>query len=1085
MDREIIRQTYNGYLNNEAIEQEIEQYLNILKNNKINKELNNTHLIIAAENKEQALDFANNTAKFLCSQIIEYSFKKYDLNENNISDLPKVLENIVVVNNFDEYIKWEDIKNLISSTDKIIILCTTLSNENRYKEDKRDFYELFVKQIELEPYSIDDICSASKIFFEGLKRSGKILSYDESFFLALDEYIRTVYPRAILQGRAFVGDLETRIIRRAYETNTPLELSDKTIPYYFKQEGTDEILNNIKEYFCFSSDIDAILKNVSDCAKLKHARGFTEYKPTLNLNLSGYSFEYVERFANIYARLLNSDKYNLIHSKNVTIMNLYDVMREKDNFNNKHGLILLKDFDLVKDFLNANEVVAQLIEIINNQSNDLAWILYGHHKFEEMLNIENVTKLNSIFDCEYSLDECDDNSSKEYIKLCFKNITFDSKPILVPSTLDEGLVENVKKSQNQKEAKKIIEEYIANNIEELSAEDEIPKINPAKEFDAVQRKESEICKLVENIKPNSNKNEVNILLLAMSTINFVSVSTYTYKDENYDIKGEYVSSLEPVPKMLAEVLAKKDDKLDAIYVLNTQKTTENLAEKSQGELIKYANTDEKYTAFSYFKERCSCLIDSNNIYSINLENNEKQGTNVEAALYEVSQKLNTFLNEGKGINLYVDIHGGLRALQTIVDAIVMLIKDIDNIELREVYEGTYDSLMKNYKIKNGTEDFKIFDFVSGMREFLSFGRSKNLVKFINDRENQSNKKNVSEKALVDSINRISDDILLNIMENFQMKISDLAENLNDNEDVESKKGYFAIVNNLISDNYKVSIGDRQYNLLDKEKEGYFPATLEWCLRNDLISQAAMLIETRTAKQLQSENIIETESEKDDCYEYIDNWVKYSLCYEFESWRGNEEIIEKDFSYFKKYEHPFNGIEIEKYKLDTNNKMNVSDIDEILGEISKKCRTTQNFEDAQTIFIHVKEHKKKEKNIIDEINENKKNSESVFLYKGKLIKKGDKVQKRFNNYYYEYKKEKEIIKINSKIKNDEKTLESFYILLYLFKGIKRCRNDIAHSNKNTKKGNNEKNNVQEISADELKKWMEVYVVVLDRLIQKTK
>ena len=38
MDREIIRQTYNGYLNNEAIEQEIEQYLNILKNNKINKE---------------------------------------------------------------------------------------------------------------------------------------------------------------------------------------------------------------------------------------------------------------------------------------------------------------------------------------------------------------------------------------------------------------------------------------------------------------------------------------------------------------------------------------------------------------------------------------------------------------------------------------------------------------------------------------------------------------------------------------------------------------------------------------------------------------------------------------------------------------------------------------------------------------------------------------------------------------------------------------------------------------------------------------------------------------------------------------
>lgn len=1055
MDREIIRQTYNGYLNNEAIEQKIEEYLNILKNNEINKELNNTHLIVATENKEQALDFANNTAKFLCSQIIEYSFKKYDLNENNISDLPKVLENIVVVNNFDEYIKWEDIKNLISSTDKIIILCTTLSNENRYKEDKRDFYELFVKQIELEPYSIDDICSASKIFFEGLKRSGKILSYDESFFLALDEYIRTVYPRAILQGRAFVEDLETRIIRRAYETNTPLELSDKTIPYYFKQEGTDEILNNIKEYFCFSSDIDAILKNVSDCAKLKHARGFTEYKPTLNLNLSGYSFEYVERFANIYARLLNSDKYNLIHSKNVTIMNLYDVMREKDNFNNKHGLILLKDFDLVKDFLNANEVVAQLIEIINNQSNDLAWILYGHHKFEEMLNIENVTKLNSIFDCEYSLDECDDNSSKEYIKLCFKNITFDNKPILVPSSLDEGLVGNVKKSQNQKEAKKIIEEYIANNIEELSAEDETPKIDSAKEFDGVQRKESEICKLVENIKHNPNKNEVNILLLAMSTINFVSVSTYTYKDENYDIEGKYVSSLEPVPKMLAEILAKKDDKLDAIYVLNTQKTTENLAEKSQGELIKYANTDEKYTAFSYFKERCSCLIDSNNIYSINLENNEKQGTNVEAALYEVSQKLNAFLNEGKEINLYVDIHGGLRAPQIIVDAILMLIKDIEHIKLKDIYTGAFNG--EKFPIVSVKSDFEIFNFVSGMREFLSFGRSNGLVEFNKARESQSNQ---DSTKLVDGINRISDSIVLNRMEKFEDNLISLSELVNTKD---REKGFYDTIKNLIRSNYQVSINNKRYDLLDKESIN-FPAQLQWCLDKNLLQQALMLIENRTSNALENTGILEKKSikrikrkkgkivyKKTVKLDLFGNWIKYSLALEESKWekkgkgKNNDELETYDNEKILCYK-PMNQYELfGGIKFTTT-----SDVREEIK--SKKIKSDEGENDKYpTEYFNCAYDSKEDYYGID-----------------------DEFYVKKDNYNSMYARLEEI-PINDKLKNNQNFLESFYTLLYVYKNLKWYRNTVAHPEKI--------DNDNDLKVEELRAWIKFYIEIFTEALDK--
>lgn len=1059
MNRELISQTYNGYLNNEAIIKRIEEYVNVIENNKLTKDLEYTNLVIAAENKEQALDFARNTAKLLFTQNLCHSYKQIDLTVENIGSLSMILEDIIIVNNYDEYISWDDLKNAISSVHKIVILCTTLSNRNRYKEEAGAFYDLFVKQVQLKPYSIEDICSAAKVYFEELKKNERITSYDDSFMTALDQYIRTVYPRSILQGREFIEDLEERIVRKSYETSNPLELTSSSIPIYFRQESTDEIEKNIKDYFCYSSDINDILHNAYVCANLKHAKGFTEYRETMHLNISGYSFEYVQKFANIYARLLNSDKYNLIHAKDVTVMNLYDVIREKDNFENKHGLIVLKDFELVNTFYNANEVIEQLIQIIE-ESNDVVWILFGHHQFNEMMNANNEKQFKEIFKKEYSLDTHDKASSENYIRYCYRNKQIGNVPLKSPEKLDEELCEQVLATQNQKEATYIIEKYIIDHLQkdelQIKETENTPKVSEApikkpsapvqkvNNYKEIQDKEKEIKKLVQTVEEKPDKKEVNILLLAMSTLNLIKVCTYIFKDEKYDIQGKYISALEPIPKTLAEILAQKNEKLDAIYVLNTNQTTNNLKDNLQQEIVNYADTQEKYSAYTYFKERCSCLINPNNIYSISLEKEGENIMDVETSLYELSQSLNdNYLSNGQKINLYVDIHGGLRSVQTVVDGIIMLMKDIENIELKDIYTGMFNTGEGAFKLESVTKDFEIFNFVSGIKEFLSFGRSNGLVEF-----NKSMEPKVEREELVDGINRISDSIVLNRMEKFTDNLKSLSSLVNTKD---KEKGYYDTIKHLIRANYQVKIDNQNYNLLLEDSMN-FPAQLQWCLDKNLLQQALMLIENRTARALEQAGILKESYEltkfgTQKKLELLGDWVKYSFCKDSAPWKKKEK--EKK--------------EIDALRFDGENKV----------LCFKTMRKTELFNNMNIMVLKdVKAEIKRHRNNADgnypiqyfdmshPINKENENKEYFIKNQGNTTLRAKLVQ----------------IPINEKYLNNQSFLESLYIMLYVYKNLKWYRNTVAHPD--TIDSN------KDLKVEDLRAWIAFYIKMFIEVLNYT-
>lgn len=69
------------------------------------------------------------------------------------------------------------------------------------------------------------------------------------------------------------------------------------------------------------------------------------------------------------------------------------------------------------------------------------------------------------------------------------------------------------------------------------------------------------------------------------------------------------------------------------------------------------------------------------------------------------------------MNLYVDIHGGFRDTATVLNAVLMLINNINNIELKDVYSVKYSKPKGIIKSVKGTSN--IYDFVGGMQEFLS------------------------------------------------------------------------------------------------------------------------------------------------------------------------------------------------------------------------------------------------------------------------------------------------------------------------------------------------------------------------------
>lgn len=333
----------------------------------------------------------------------------------------------------------------------------------------------------------------------------------------------------------------------------------------------------------------------------------------------------------------------------------------------------------------------------------------------------------------------------------------------------------------------------------------------------------------------------NLLVLALSDFpKNGRMLFYTYKPADADvtvtINGNYQQ--EPIPKYLMakgteldEILvmatARTMEKADQIIVLDKERTEHTIPNVSPLEYFIYAM--KKYCTESGKKLPYMKVIQMD-------ENNPSVavGNAVE------------YLRQSKPEKLYLDTHGGPRSNQMILESILSLLHvenaakkvkpqftiDPDNIYGAQISEITKDG-----------EAYRILDFVSGINEFVNYGRCTSLEAFLDSN-------NPADKKVLDAVRKICNGIQMCYIRPFCDGLRELSRVIGTVAEPKEPEGlnpYLSKFLNVIREDYG--------NLLTEEGVNDPFSQITWCLRKGYYQQVLVLIEAEIPKKLIANKII--------------------------------------------------------------------------------------------------------------------------------------------------------------------------------------------------------------------------------------
>lgn len=349
----------------------------------------------------------------------------------------------------------------------------------------------------------------------------------------------------------------------------------------------------------------------------------------------------------------------------------------------------------------------------------------------------------------------------------------------------------------------------------------------------------------------------NVLILALSTfrarkiennedenIFAVEQSIWSYGEEN----GVYYHQAEPIPMMMS-----KEKAPDYCIVLGTKETS-----KEQNFIFLGADNNDvvSESAEEYLKNKLKEVGEEKGVkvgykyleYEIE-GSNDTVSRNVEKIVYDIVNYIRK-ISENYNVDLYVDEHGGLRDTQRVISSIVSLLdgeehviddNKLTKISLKKVYtmgklvEGKYPIYESNYDI---------VDFVSGINEFLNYGRVDSLVKFY---KNERGDEAENARELINILKNIASGIQLcdlNMFDEGLDRLKEYQKCLVDNNDI----SYLSIFKNTIFNEYGKIINAKNELVRLKEE-------VSWCTRKGYYQQALTIIEGRTPYVFKKEKIL--------------------------------------------------------------------------------------------------------------------------------------------------------------------------------------------------------------------------------------
>ncbi len=346
-------------------------------------------------------------------------------------------------------------------------------------------------------------------------------------------------------------------------------------------------------------------------------------------------------------------------------------------------------------------------------------------------------------------------------------------------------------------------------------------------------------------------NKKNVLLLCLSPLaTRPKKNSYSYGNKEGVALTGFMTNEAPT-KAVIEILKRKNERLDKIVIICSEKTSEviKLDEKWAQE-----NADELNGIIANqnatHKELYKKLI---NEYAVKTDA-RYQAMPIEYAEinipnqtedYEVSGTvIDAATAVGSDVDLYIDFNGGQRYIAFMIVAISNLMKN-RSVEISQILTMNFDDKAGGITpIQNMNAVFNSFDLVSGINEYTNYGRIKTLKEYfdknlkITERVNKELAKKI-EKILKD-MKMLSENLQLcrtgYIMENREAlwkELNEYSERMDLQTDMEkSRNVYEQLFGYVIQDIIK-----GYKDLLT----GEMPAVIGWCIARDFVQQALTFI----------------------------------------------------------------------------------------------------------------------------------------------------------------------------------------------------------------------------------------------------
>lgn len=326
----------------------------------------------------------------------------------------------------------------------------------------------------------------------------------------------------------------------------------------------------------------------------------------------------------------------------------------------------------------------------------------------------------------------------------------------------------------------------------------------------------------------------NILILALSTFHYnqktkrVEVSDATYTVRNNKAAGEYHGAyqLEPIPKYLEKTLQAQKQHLDEIIVLCSKKSQDKM-KPGNGVVINNAYISE-CSPLDYFVFALNQADEFNGhtpfYYIVKTEDDSEHPLLADAMSSALAE-----VRRNEQARVYVDIHGGLRDAQQIINGLLSLLKvEGRNIEPDNIYSVVIPGNADKGEIVDAGETLRLYDFISGINELMNYGR-------IDSLDNYENRTSTAdeEKALIRELRNIAESIQLNNIRGFEDALDRLPGKINRCKQSE-QKSFLNLYLSDIEENYKSIMGSNRTILNE----------IRWSLNHGFYQQVLTLIESR-------------------------------------------------------------------------------------------------------------------------------------------------------------------------------------------------------------------------------------------------